>query len=252
MARLRILCYKIVVFSIVLLLAAATGANGDTCCIGSRGNVQLEPDCSTADQSVDIADLTDLIDHLFINFTPLCCHKEADVAPLEVPDGSIDVADITGLIDYLFINYPDLPSCETPPPVGTLVDRSECKYQKAVDRESPDLNGFTCLAVAWDGVSTLSVTHVNANLNCCPILEPVITVNDTLILIDEVELEGLCDCMCLFDLDYEITGLPSAVYRLLLREHYLPEGLPVLDMMLDLAAPMVDTLCLPRAHYPYQ
>jgi len=81
------------------------------CCIGGRGNVTLVPNCDPTDQSVDIADLTDLIDHLFINFTPLCCEDEADVAPLSGADGSVDVGDVSVLIDYLFINFPTLSSC---------------------------------------------------------------------------------------------------------------------------------------------
>ncbi|MBU0984175.1 MAG: hypothetical protein KKA42_09920, partial [candidate division Zixibacteria bacterium] len=85
-----------------------------SCCVGTRGNVQLEPNCNPADQGVDVGDLTNLIDHLFINFTAICCPDEADIAPAisgGVPDNSVDVGDLTAMIDHLFINFPVLPSC---------------------------------------------------------------------------------------------------------------------------------------------
>ncbi|MBU0984371.1 MAG: hypothetical protein KKA42_10910, partial [candidate division Zixibacteria bacterium] len=67
------------------------------------------------DQGVDVGDLTNLIDHLFINFTAICCPEEADISPAIVgnpPDGSVDVGDLTAMIDHLFINFPLLPGCE--------------------------------------------------------------------------------------------------------------------------------------------
>jgi len=81
------------------------------CCVDTRGNVQLEPSCDLSDQSVDVGDLTALIDHLFISFTPVCCLDEADIAPVVFPDGSVDVGDLTALIDHLFITFTPLTSC---------------------------------------------------------------------------------------------------------------------------------------------
>ena len=69
------------------------GSSG--CCTGSTGNVD-------GDGGVDIADLTFLIDHLFINFPDLLCDDEGNVDN----DGGVDIADLTFLIDHLFINFP--------------------------------------------------------------------------------------------------------------------------------------------------
>lgn len=75
------------------------------CCKNRVGNVDNDP----AD-GVDIADLTALVDHLFISFTPLSCVKEAncdgDVG------GSVDIADLTALVDHLFISFTLLPNCQ--------------------------------------------------------------------------------------------------------------------------------------------
>jgi len=84
------------------------------CCVGTRGNIRLEGSCDTDDPVVDVADLTDLISHLFIDFEPLCCTYEADISPLMgggAPDGYADVADLTAMIDHLFISFPVLPEC---------------------------------------------------------------------------------------------------------------------------------------------
>jgi hypothetical protein len=63
---------------------------------GRRGNV----DCDI-DGSWDISDLSALIDHLYISFTPLCCPEAADCDG----DGNIDISDLTCLIDWLYICF---------------------------------------------------------------------------------------------------------------------------------------------------
>ncbi len=232
---------------ILLILAVPIGA--EECCIGTRGDIYLEPDCDIANPGTDVGDLTNLIDHLFINYTPLCCVAEADLAPFSRPDGIVDVADLTDLIAYLFITFPPMPPCENVLPSGELTDRSACKNLGMAKLDSIDLDHSTCLVYEYDGVSVLTVRHVNAQLNCCPVLAPVIIVDDSTIIIDEIETEGLCDCICLFDLDYLITNLPPGMYRLVLREQYLLEQYAPLDFQIDLTTPVSDTLCQPRPYY---
>lgn len=63
-------------------------------------------DCDQ-NNTVDIADLTVLIDHLFISFTPLC--SAVGLANIDCdPNNTIDIADLTVLIDHLFINFTPL------------------------------------------------------------------------------------------------------------------------------------------------
>ncbi|MBU0982265.1 MAG: thrombospondin type 3 repeat-containing protein [candidate division Zixibacteria bacterium] len=83
----------------------------EDCCLGGRGSVQLTGDCDAGDQIVDVGDLTNMIEHLFITFKPVCCVAETDLAPA-TPDGSVDVGDLTALIDHLFITFPALPDCQ--------------------------------------------------------------------------------------------------------------------------------------------
>ncbi len=70
------------------------------CCVGSTGDVNC-------DGSVGLPDLSTLIDHLFITFTPLCCDGEGDVNA----DGSVGLPDLSTLIDNLFITFTPLPPC---------------------------------------------------------------------------------------------------------------------------------------------
>ena len=73
-------------------------------CIDVVGNV----DCS-ADNRVDISDLTALIDNLYISFIPLCCEMQANIDGST--DGKADIADLTALIDNLYITFTPLIPC---------------------------------------------------------------------------------------------------------------------------------------------
>jgi hypothetical protein len=72
------------------------GIGDACCCVGRAGNV----DCD-AGNGTDISDLSALIDNLYVNFTPLCCPKAANV------DGAtgVDISDISALIDYLYVSF---------------------------------------------------------------------------------------------------------------------------------------------------
>jgi len=82
-----------------MVLYSASG-----CCVGITGNVDNDPSLN-----VDIADLTLLIDHLFINFVPLVCDDAANIDGDLA--GTVDIADLTKLIDHLFINFTPTSNC---------------------------------------------------------------------------------------------------------------------------------------------
>lgn len=70
------------------------------CCVDPVGNVD-------GVGNVDVADLTYLVDHLFLSSLPLPCPDEANVNAT----GPIDISDLTLLVDVLFINNPPLSPC---------------------------------------------------------------------------------------------------------------------------------------------
>ncbi|MBI5267632.1 MAG: hypothetical protein HY851_10410, partial [candidate division Zixibacteria bacterium] len=74
------------------------------CCIDLTGNI----DCDLS-RVIDIADLTVLIDNLFISFTPLCCPAAANID--FDAEGGVDISDLSRLIDYLFINFTPPEAC---------------------------------------------------------------------------------------------------------------------------------------------
>jgi hypothetical protein len=75
------------------------------CCFGeSAGNIDM-----SFDGFVTMADLTWLINYLFIDLTPLPCPIATNLD--QSPDGLITMGDMTVLIDHLFITLSTLPSC---------------------------------------------------------------------------------------------------------------------------------------------
>lgn len=87
---------------------AETGAPAPGCyCVGTVGNVN----CDWQDQ-VTLADLSLLIDHLYISGARLPNRQEANING--DPGGEIGLADVALLIDHLFIRRPPLPPCPKP------------------------------------------------------------------------------------------------------------------------------------------
>lgn len=73
------------------------------CCQGFAGNA----DCSESDVP-DIADITRIIDYLYLSHLELCCPEEADV---NGSGGEPDISDITRLIDHLYQTHEPLSVC---------------------------------------------------------------------------------------------------------------------------------------------
>ena len=74
------------------------------CCIDLTGNI----DCDPANQ-IDIADLTALIDNLYISLDPLCCPAAANIDG--DAEGGVDISDLSGLIDFLYISLIPTTAC---------------------------------------------------------------------------------------------------------------------------------------------
>ena len=73
-----------------------------SCCQGTVGNI----DCDL-DGNVDIADLTALVDYMFISLQPPCCLDAAQYDP--APE--VDIADLTGMVQSLYIDFTPPPPC---------------------------------------------------------------------------------------------------------------------------------------------
>jgi hypothetical protein len=227
----------------LLIFLHPTAAQAD-CCEGMRGNI----DCST-DNLVDIGDLTALIDYLYIQQTPLCCRNEANVDNDE--SGFIDIGDLTELIGYLYNNGVSVSMCQNA--VGTFSGGTSCKSMVASRTPSDTTGDFGCIEYNYDESYKLTIKHVNAGFNCCPVLLATVNIHDSVITIQEVDslFNGGCRCLCLFDMDYEITNLQPGIYHLTVIEPYLHQDDPPLEFELDLRGPTKGIYCEPRAYYPW-
>jgi hypothetical protein len=76
-----------------------------TCCkFGTTGNVDYDPA-----GTIDISDLTRLVNFLFVTFEPLECEDEANTdGDLE---GNVDISDLTTLVNFLFVTFEPLAPC---------------------------------------------------------------------------------------------------------------------------------------------
>ena len=197
-----------------------------------------------SDGQLNVADVTYLVAFLF--------QGGPAPAPWEAADcdlsGEINVADLTYLVSYLFQAGP--PPCNQAQ--GTLVDYTGCKTHAARDSTPSNLD---CLQYEYDGAAVLTLKHVNAGFNCCPsALHADFVIDSGLIIITESESFdslGGCYCLCLFDLDLEIVGLPPGHYTIRVNEMYLQPGDDLLEFPVDLTGPAAASYCVTRDHYPW-
>ena len=245
----------IAVVLLVVILPVAVMAQGDpNCCIGRVGDAN-----GLGGDEPTIADVSVMIDAKFITYMPcwqiIPCLQEADVNQSGGTDPScfdITVGDISILIDYLFITGSSLglPDCPEPSsdPYGYVVDRTDC-----ITDAPPEVNqaasSASCLWYEYDGVGTLDITHQNAVLNCCPMPTLSVEIEGDTITITEAD-EGLCDCYCLYDIDYRLVNLPPGEYRIIVYEAY-PAGGDPLDFTIDLVQNPTNLLCVERTGYPW-
>ncbi len=112
-----------------------------------------------------------------------------------------------------------------------------------------------CIAYSYDTTGTLHITHINATFNCCPdsfIVEPDLEKNVITIAEKEDLTGGGCDCLCLFDLEYAISGIQPGTYTIRVVEPYWSERVgPALEFSVDLTTLPTGTFCAIRTDYPW-
>ena len=68
-----------------------------------RGNIDCDPE-----NVCDIADLTALIEFLFVTFEDLCCPEASNID--EDAENVVDIADLTAIINHLFVTFEETSS----------------------------------------------------------------------------------------------------------------------------------------------
>lgn len=138
-------------------------------------------------------------------------------------------------------------------PTGSLVIYSGCKEFQSVNSTDEALSNKDCIEYQYDGEDTLFIKHVNAGFNCCPdeILAEIRISDNEIVLEEKQEVALPCPCLCLYDLDYEITNLKPGEYRIKVIEPYVSEGEDILEFTFDLSSASSGSFCVERIHYPW-
>lgn len=137
-------------------------------------------------------------------------------------------------------------------PSLTLISSSLCKSLplKAYEGYSSDQD---CIHYSWVTGDTLEISHSNAGFNCCPngFTLKLRVSGDTLVIAED-ENSSNCDCNCLFDLNYNLTGVRKNKWWILVDEPYiqLPEQKKIL-FRADLLKNPEGDYCVTRTGYPW-
>ena len=197
---------------------------------------------ANSDARLNALDITFLINYLYKHGATPPILQCADVNG----DGVINAKDITVIIIFLYkggqLNCPDND------PLGLLIGHSFCKDSMPSLNLDRDSLAGDCVTYSYDGSGVLTMKHINAILNCCPVFVANVQVDNGLILVEELDslFNGGCDCLCPFDLDYRISYLPPGIYTIRFIEPYVPEGAPVLEFTVDLRVNPSGYFCINR------
>ncbi len=131
---------------------------------------------------------------------------------------------------------------------GEITKISDCLLKNGLSTKAPST--MSCVLYDFDG--TLHITHQNAAFNCCPgDITAVFQLQADTIYIYEFESDALCDCNCLYDIEFEINDLPAGNYVISLVEPYISEENEKLIFPVDLNSTPSGSECVNRTSYPY-
>jgi hypothetical protein len=139
-------------------------------------------------------------------------------------------------------------------PFALVTSLEGCKSAITGVDTSPSTSGVqVCVFGTYDGTGTLSITQINAGLNCClDGLSADVTVEGDLITITQIEEPegGYCDCICLYDIDIALFNIEPGMYTIRVVEPYLGPEEPI-EFDVDLTSQGVFHHCVTRTSYPW-
>jgi hypothetical protein len=137
-------------------------------------------------------------------------------------------------------------------PWGRVVDFTGCKEATGTTQADETPFDLDCVEYQYIGDGILLIAHVNAGFNCCTeeVTAEITVENDTITIV-EAEIGAPCDCICLFDVNYEIQNLTPGRYVIKIIGLYVqPEDDP-LQFVTDLTVYPVGWYCVERYYYPW-
>ncbi|MCK4661611.1 MAG: hypothetical protein KAT68_01995 [Bacteroidales bacterium] len=131
---------------------------------------------------------------------------------------------------------------------GELLNYNGCKtFEKNTETE----RNYTCVEYNYVN-NKLELKHINAGFNCC--LEEItanITISNDTITIKEIEKEALCNCLCLFDLDFKLENISAKEYYIKFIEPYVTGEMDKLEFLVNFSDSSSGSFCLERNNYPW-
>ncbi|MCK4511082.1 hypothetical protein KAW64_05045 [bacterium] len=114
---------------------------------------------------------------------------------------------------------------------------------------------LACVTYDYDGSSVLLLTHSNTTFNCAPVAvggHVSVVPGRSIRIVEAEDVPVPADCLCLFNVDYEITPVPPGHYNVTISELYARAGNEQFDFELDLTEAASGETCLVRAGYPWE
>ncbi len=133
---------------------------------------------------------------------------------------------------------------------GKVVNSTTCK-RDLKSTSTPDT--LSCIEYSFDASNQqLNIKHINAGFNCCPgDFSCDVKLNTDTIIIQEFESSSSCDCVCMNDLDIEVTGVEKKKYLMKFIEPYA-EDVAELLFEIDLTKTEEGEYCVTRKKYPWR
>jgi hypothetical protein len=139
---------------------------------------------------------------------------------------------------------------------GSTVTADGCKTFVASVAADGSHSDQDCVEFSYDGSDVLHIKRINAAFNCCPdsfYIEADLD-NRVITLTEKEDLtSGGCFCLCLYDLEYSVSGIAPDDYTIRVIEPYRPktQGDPLLQFTVDLDDTPAGTFCVERHDYPW-
>ena len=112
-----------------------------------------------------------------------------------------------------------------------------------------------CLQFSYAADGVLRINRFNAGFNCCPDSFGVyINLADKVITFTEIEfVTHPCRCLCLYDLEYSVSGLAKGKYWIKVVEPYVnvSDGNAALEFQVDFSKTPSGEFCVYRLNEPW-
>jgi hypothetical protein len=135
---------------------------------------------------------------------------------------------------------------------GKISSVSLCKNDKSTKMLSEIGDSQSCIQYTYNQAENmLLLKHINAGFNCCyDSLSCDITIAGDTITIEEIESQPLCNCNCLYDVDFELEGVEADNFYIRIIEPYV-ENMDRLSGEIDLSENPSGMFCVARNGYPW-